>query len=165
MELWRDIPGWEGYYQVSNHGRVRSVTRVIRGATYKGKLLKQVADKDRRMRVNLSKDSKVHLQVVAALVAKTFIGPRPDGAEVRHLDGNPMNNVATNLAYGSKSLNTFDSIRHGTHNNARKTHCKHGHELSGDNLIMLSGNRRWCRTCKRDAAARYRANRKKELLK
>jgi hypothetical protein len=52
---------------------------------------------------------------VHRLVASAFAGECPYGLEVRHLDGNSMNNSASNLRYGTKSENTYDAIRHGTH--------------------------------------------------
>lgn len=53
---------------------------------------------------------------VHTLIAETFVGPRPfTGAEVRHLDGNQLNNDPSNLAWGSRADNVQDAIRHGTH--------------------------------------------------
>jgi hypothetical protein len=51
---------------------------------------------------------------VHALVCEAFHGPRPEGQEVRHLDGNPANNNASNLRWGTHSENVIDSINHGT---------------------------------------------------
>ena len=49
------------------------------------------------------------------MVADAFHGPCPAGLEVRHLDGNKLNNAAGNLCYGTKSQNTYDAIAHGKH--------------------------------------------------
>lgn len=51
--------------------------------------------------------------MVHQLVALTFLGPRPKGQEVRHLDGDPLNNAVTNLAYGTRSENILDVMRIG----------------------------------------------------
>ena len=56
---------------------------------------------------------------VHRLVAHCFVGARPDGKETRHIDGNKLNNAASNLTYGTKSENTFDAMRHGKHSNLR----------------------------------------------
>lgn len=50
---------------------------------------------------------------VHALIAATFIGPRPENADIRHLDGNPLNNVVENLAYGSRRENILDTYNNG----------------------------------------------------
>ena len=87
---------------------------------------------------------------VHVLVLETFYGPRPEGYVARHLDGNPGNNHPGNLAWGTFSENNHDSVRHGTHRNARKTHCVQGHELTPDNLYKSKRNRRDCRQCQLD---------------
>ena len=78
---------------------------------------------------------------VHKLVMLAFEGPRPEGMEVRHLDGNKLNNAYSNLKYGTKSENQFDSITHGTnhwangdHSYANRTHCNEGHEFTEDNI-------------------------------
>jgi hypothetical protein len=64
-------------------------------------------------------------EYVHRLVLRAYVGPCPDGQEVRHLDGNPANNSVANLAYGTRSENIADMHGHGTarvgekHHNAR----------------------------------------------
>lgn len=116
-EEWRPIPGYNGVYEVSNLGNVRSWTKASGG-----KLLKpRVSDKGYRyvdLRVhawrNGSPRRKIH-----HLVALAFHGPRPEGTLVCHDDGNPANNQASNLKYGTASDNALDAIRHGTHGGLR----------------------------------------------
>ena len=116
-EVWKDIPGYEGRYQASNQGRIRSVDRVIpwgRGGSrfINGKVLKPAGQKTTpHLRVVLghgAPGSTVH-----SLIALTFIGPCPSGQEVRHLDGNPLNNCVDNLAYGTRRENILDVLRIG----------------------------------------------------
>lgn len=109
QEVWKDIPGYEGKYQASNMGNIRSVERVIQRAngttcTIKQRVLKQTS-KAGYPHVNLgyNKTKKVH-----ALVALTFIGDRPCKADVRHKDGNKDNNKLSNLEYGTRSENNLD---------------------------------------------------------
>lgn len=113
-ERWLPVPGYEGYYEVSDRGSVRSVDRVtthgrrrksqpIRGNYAKGYLL-----------VQLNKDGEVRMAGVHTLVAAAFIGPRPDGLHVCHNDGQRDNNVLSNLRYGTPESNQADRKLHGT---------------------------------------------------
>lgn len=66
--------------------------------------------------------------------------------EVCHNDGNPANNVVTNLRWDTKKANARDRLMHGNDKNARKTHCPHGHKYDAANTY-LSPSGRHCRTC------------------
>lgn len=116
-EVWKDIPGYEGKYQASDQGRIRSIDRYVkcaRGANrlMRGRVLKPAASKyDPHLSVVLGKGkpgSAVH-----KLVALAFLGPRPKGQDIRHLDGNPKNNSLENLAYGTRAENIYDVTRIG----------------------------------------------------
>ena len=155
-EEWRDIPGYEGYYQVSNHGEVRSLPRVVirkdgKKMPLKGKTLRSFLDKDGYPRVNLRKVGAITQHPVHRLVLLAFLGGCPDGMQVLHGDGNPANNVISNLKYGSASENGRDSVRHGTHRNTRKSECPRGHVLEGRNLMpsALKNDNRDCLACNR----------------
>lgn len=120
-EIWKDIPGYEGSYQASSLGRIRSVDRCITQKSryglpvtrkLKGRVLRPSGSKkDPHLFVALGhgkNGSTVH-----SLVAATFLGPCPPGCEVRHLDGDPLNNRIDNLAYGNRSENILDVYRVG----------------------------------------------------
>ena len=116
-EVWKDIPGYEGKYQASDQGRIRSVDRRVRCAhgayrLMRGRVLKPAASKyNPHLLVVLghgNPGSPVH-----QLVALTFHGSRPKGQDVRHLDGDPKNNRADNLAYGTRTDNILDVYRIG----------------------------------------------------
>lgn len=125
-EQWKSIPGYEGFYSVSNFGRVRSEDRIIKYNTNprfkdrihkaKGQILNPSIDNAGKgyYRVTLSKSSKLKFFQVHRLVMLAFIGERPNGFEIRHIDGNCRNNCLNNLTYGTKSENMQDAIRHGT---------------------------------------------------
>lgn len=86
---------------------------------------------------------QIHRLVIAA-----FVGPAPsDAHEVCHIDGNPGNNRAENLRWGTRSDNLRDAVRHGTHFNSSKTHCKWGHEFTEDNTYKRPSGGRQCRAC------------------
>lgn len=118
-EIWKPIPGYEGYYEVSSYGRVRSVDRTIRTASgelrrHVGQILKFEVDKDNYRRVGLFRGGLRSRQRVHRLVALVFCGKPSEGQEVRHLDGDPANNRVENLRWGSQSENRQDSVAHGT---------------------------------------------------
>lgn len=95
------------------------------------------------------------------MVCEAFHGLRPEGMEVRHLDGNSQNDAASNLAWGTRSENIRDAVRHGTHNMTRKTHCKHGHEFTPENTQSRpNGGGRRCMTCRRADTQTYIARRR-----
>lgn len=152
-EIWKAVPGYEGHYEVSNLGEVQSLKR---GSTRT--LSMSRVNRDGYRRVDLYLDNVSTTVSVHVLVARAFIGPMPANQEVRHLDGNPANNSLTNLRYGTSSQNKSDTVLHGKHHNAIKTHCSSGHEFSCENTYF-AGRRRMCRTCNRQAVARYK-NRK-----
>lgn len=110
MEQWKDIPGYEGRYQVSDFGNVRSVDRHVRLSTLQGATQRLARGKTLRSAPNASGHLSVVLgrgntRNVHALVALTFLGPRPDKHEVLHIDSNPANNALTNLRYGTRGEN------------------------------------------------------------
>lgn len=126
VEQWRDIPGYEGYYQVSSEGRVKSLPRkVARGGnilSVNGKMLRAGRTGKNYLMVVLSKEGVGKSKEIHTLVAEAFLGPKPPGMVIRHLDGDKHNNRADNLAYGTLSDNTRDSVKHGTHTTISERH-------------------------------------------
>ena len=117
-ETWRDIPGYEGLYQVSDSGRVRSLDRYIEYSNgklvfYKSKIIKQSEDKHGRMVLGLYKNKNRKNYFVHSLVALAFIGERPKDHVVAHCDGNNKNNDLSNLRYDTVRENSIDVFRHG----------------------------------------------------
>lgn len=153
-EIWLPISGYEGLYEVSSLGRVRSLPR----PRAKGGPLALPPDFHGRLHVTLYKAGVQKVAQVHRLVANAFLGPLPPGMETRHLDGNPVNNAASNLTYGTRSENQHDSIRDGTHKEARKTHCPAGHPYDDENTYVDPVGNRHCRACRR-AFDRRRATR------
>lgn len=164
IEEWRAIPGFEGSYEVSNMGQIRSLDRVVRrkdGRTcrYPGKILKPHDNPDHSpyLTVNLSKGNKYQRSYIHALVLEAFVGKRPPGMECCHGDGGPHDNRVSNLRWGTPLENNLDILRHGHHENANKTHCIHGHEYTPENTVRVKKypTRRWCRECMRARSREY----------
>lgn len=110
-EDWRFSPSFPDY-EVSSLGRVRSHRRA--GLV---KAMKPSPDTKGRLQVSLTlpDGSRKRTIGVHRLVAEAFLGPKPQGQVIRHLDGNASNNSLANLSYGTRSENTYDSIDHRTH--------------------------------------------------
>ena len=111
-EIWREVPGYEGYYSVSSFGRVRR-DKPYRSTTT-GLVLRAFDGGDGYLRVRLSKENVGSNHFVHVLVAAAFLGPKPRECEVRHGNGVRNDPRLSNLCYGTKSENYKDSVLHGT---------------------------------------------------
>lgn len=157
-ERWLPVLGFEGFYEVSDLGRVRSLPREVqngRGAMVAGgALLSPTADRSGRQVVRLSVRNQATTRLVHRLVLESFLGPRPDGMEACHGDGNPGNNRLSNLRWDTHESNMGDQRRHGTNHNSRKNRCKHGHPLEAPNLkpAQAAKGGRSCLACSREYA-------------
>lgn len=128
IEEWRAVVGFEGSYEVSDLGRVRSLDRVEHfqrvdarsgklvsvSRRHKGVLLvPEKVKKSGYLRVQLGKGNKLY---VHALVLTAFTGPCPDGFEGCHGDGDRTNNREPNLRWDTRRENVADMVKHGTAN-------------------------------------------------
>lgn len=170
QEQWRTVVGYEGLYEVSNQGRVRSLDRVIHQANgdrhVQGRVLRQTPRKEGHLQVEVRTSGRETRRAakVHQLVAEAFHGPRPPGMVCRHLNGDPTDNRPENLRWGTHRENALDTTRHGRNRNANRTHCPYGHPYDATNTYRTPDGRRECRTCKyarlRAAAARRREERR-----
>lgn len=119
LEIWKDIKGYNGLYQVSNFGRVKSLKRICNKGkgNYNRKekirkllIQKKVNCKTDYWRVGLSKNSKVTYYAVHRLVAVAFIENPDNKPYVNHKDGNGLNNRAENLEWVTNSENQLYSL-------------------------------------------------------
>jgi DNA-binding transcriptional regulator YiaG len=116
VEEWRDVPGFEGLYQASNTGKIRSYDRLVtekggKVRLHRGCTLYQGRAASGYPSVNLYVGGQRTTTTVHRLVMATFIGPCPDNHEVNHCDGNKCNNNLENLEYVTHSRNQQHSIR------------------------------------------------------
>lgn len=160
-EVWKEIPGYEGFYEASNLGRVRSMERWVRASRTTdtlrlspAKLRSLSTKKSGHIKVSLYREGKERTHHVHSLVLTTFVGPRPEGKEACHNNGVPSDNSLTNLRWDTKRENNLDKGRHGTDHKRNRTHCPRGHELKQPNLVngdFLKGYRN-CKACSRERA-------------
>lgn len=154
--------GHDGY-MVSNLGRIMSFRRK------QPAILKGVVGKRgyRTIGVPIG-DGRYRMRYVHQLVADAFNGTRPtDGGcyEVRHLNGDKLDNRAVNVRWDRASENRYDLVRHGVHHNANKTECPSGHPYDEANTYSPPSRplARYCRACDRahkDEVAAARAIRR-----
>jgi hypothetical protein len=112
-ERWRPVVGWEGNYEVSDRGRVRSL--IANGSKRtKPRILKGTIQPRGYVQFCLTKNGKENGRFGHNLVMEAFVGPKPDGHEVCHWDGYRTNNRLGNLRYGTPLDNYADRDRHGT---------------------------------------------------
>jgi len=128
MEEWKDIPGYEGIYQASTNGRIRTAegkttwtakhgTRVWKQRIMKQKFMTRKGTERKDARICLWKDGTCKTLLVSRVVALTWCAGYADGLTVNHIDGNPENNRAENLEWVSLA----DNIRLGFENGLYKT--------------------------------------------
>lgn len=155
-ETWLPVVGYEGFYEVSDMGRVRGVDRLTRDSrgwtrAIKGRIRIPCAQKSGHLGVSLSKDGDTRVERVHRLVLTSHLRPPMAGEVCRHLDGDPANNHIGNLAWGSVQENTRDTVRHGHHHLTLRRECPRGHKLEAPNLVAfeLKHGHRKCRACHR----------------
>lgn len=114
MEIWRDIEGYEGLYQVSNEGRIKDLNYRGKGkeVILKGTNQTNGQTNYKRTVVRLCKDGTGKDYKLHFLVAKTFI-PNPNNYKcINHIDGNPLNNNVNNLEWTTQKKNVAHAIDH-----------------------------------------------------
>ena len=133
-EYWQDINEYEGLYQVSNCGRVKSLDRTVhykngKRHLHKGLILAPLPTHHGYVRVCLRKPDNIKYRFIHQLVLESFIGKSPLGYQVNHIDGNKQNNYVGNLEYITPSGNRHHAYQTGLqkpirgidHHNAKLT--------------------------------------------
>lgn len=123
-EHWRDIRGWEGIYQVSDRGRIRSLDRVIerrdtdngqqghyRYQKIRGTVLVSHHNQSGYPAIHLTRQRKRRTRVIHQLVLEAFVGPRPAGYDCNHKDGDKTNNHLDNLEWVTRRENILHAQR------------------------------------------------------
>lgn len=137
-EIWKDIPGYEGYYQASSLGRIKGKTRLVKH--YQGGNL---VVKERTLKLNtvgpyvsvlLSKEGK-HITFLAHRIIAALFVPNPDNKpNVNHKDFNPYNNEADNLEWTTQQENITHSVNAGRNVKGETHGC---HKLTEDQVRKI----------------------------
>lgn len=117
IEEWRSVGSYPGY-EASSTGRIRA----LRSGVLVIVPSRLMANGYRY--VSIRQNGRRKTTTVHSLVTEAFHGPRPDGMQVRHLDGTRTNNAPENLRWGTASENAYDSVRHGTHHMVRRVRAR-----------------------------------------
>lgn len=154
IEEWRPVVGYEGYYEVSNLGRVRSLVRMVRNRwglfPRRGVVLKPGPTADGHLNVVLCREGRRDTQSVHRLVLSAFVGPCPPRHEGAHWDRDPSNNHLSNLRWATKSQNYDDRRRHGTDNAG----ARHGIavDLTKEDIVVIRRLLAECRATQAELA-------------
>ena len=131
-EQWLPVPGFKHLYEVSDLGRVRTINT--------GRIKKPTADKkDGRTSVLLWRENKYKLRRIGRIVLRAFKGDPKSGEECCHNDGNPANNILTNLRWDTAQNNQRDRVKHGTSNRGER--CAAAKLTEKQVLDILKDNR------------------------
>ena len=136
MEIWKDIPGYENLYQVSNLGNIRRIL-FINNQVQKKKItiIKKQINKRNRIQASLYKNGKRKNLLVHRLVAMAFLDNPNNYPEVNHIDGNSLNNNVDNLEWCTKKYN----MQHAYDNNLN--HFKEHNKKTSKPIIRNDGKK------------------------
>ena len=156
VEEWRSVVGWEGLYEVSSLGRMRSLDRPPMNGrrANKGRVLKAVPNGTKGdPHVILTDGVRRWGCHVHVLVARAFIGPRPDRLDVCHKNSINADNRLVNLRYGTRTSNALDRVAAGNDHHAASATCRQNHPWTEANTgwkpgLTKDGDARMWRYCK-----------------
>ena len=137
-EIWKDVKGFEGYYQVSNMGRVRSVDRGVAYSNgtihhHKSRILKGSPNYQGYLQVNLLRGGKAKHISIHRLVALHFVDGYADGLQINHKDENKLNNIADNLEWCTEDYNQ----KYGTGRLRRTESYKRGEYVKRCKVLVV----------------------------
>ena len=146
-EEWRDIPGYEGFYQVCNTGKIRGLDRVVKGAKglnykIKGKITRETKNHLGYIKVRLHKDGVRRELALHRIVAMCFVLNESNNKEVNHLDGNKLNNHYKNLEWCNRSDNMKHAFSIGLISN--KGENAPSRKLTGEEVLYIRSSKDGC---------------------
>lgn len=164
-EKWLPIPGFEGLYEISDRGSIRTLPRPRRAKGGTTSLLPTRIMRQHRIgraggywATYLTPQSGPRKRVFAHVaVLEAFVNPRPDGQHACHNDGDMTNNHVDNLRWDTPSANMIDRVQHGNHFAANRELCAKGHPYDRiERYPDGSFKQRYCNTCKQESKRAHR---------
>jgi hypothetical protein len=140
MEIWKDVKGYEGIYQISSLGRLKVKLKFRKYRDYNEKILNPTKDKDGYLRTALTKDNKKQMKTIHRLVAETFLENNLNYPVVNHINGIKDDNRVENLEWCSVLQNNLHAIKLGFKKspNGEKHHmCK----ISSKEVLEIKENK------------------------
>lgn len=147
VEEWRPVPGYEGVYEASSLGRIRSLKRLVefpdgrKSYWIAGRILKQQMGTHEHLQVDLSVEGVRRRYDVHYLVCCAFYGPRVAPNECCHNDGIPTNNESSNLRWGTRESNMQDRLTHGVSNRGSRNGMSKLTELQATRIKKSASGR------------------------
>lgn len=156
MEEWRDVLGYEGYYQASSEGRIRSLDRYcyyVNGRVdfIKGQIKSQRPRKDGYMQVNLCRDSKKVCLAVHQVIWEAFKGKRTKGMHICHNNSQCQDNRIENLREDTCAGNFRDKIENGT---SPRGENQGSHKLTAEQILAIRADPRQQKTIAKEYGIR-----------
>lgn len=158
MTEWRGVADFEGLYEVSDDGRVRSLPRIVNTRNPHGPIVRlapgrilKPAIRNGYVEVSLRRPGcRPKILKIHRLVLESFVAPCPVGQETRHLNGDSQDNRVRNLKWGTSTENAYDRVLHGTHCKTSRQVCPRKHQLGSFNLdpSQFAVGRRSCWACR-----------------
>jgi len=139
-EIWKSILGYEGIYEISNLGNVKSLSKIVGKNTRGEVILKPAIDRKGYLFVSLTKNKiskccRIHRLIAIAFIENSFNKPQID-----HIDGNPLNNSVDNLKWSTQKENLnnpiFKKRNSISHLGQRPVNCKKVYKVDEDNNVV-----------------------------
>lgn len=145
VEIWKPIKDFEGYYEVSNFGRIKALERLVENNGGMQKRHEKILKPDKAKRkngeyyiVSLCKNKKIYKKLVHRIVAETFI-PNPENKPVvDHIDTDPSNNFVTNLRWATAKENALNPLSRINNSKSKIGHPYHSYERTEEIRKKLS---------------------------
>jgi hypothetical protein len=141
MEVWKDVPGYEGLYQASNIGRIKSLVKWDGNHWTKEKIMSFHKDKKGYIKSSLSKDGKHKTIYVHQIICKTFIPSIENKPHINHKDGNKQDNSVNNLEWCTQQENNIHRFKVLGYKISDETKKKMSLRMRGKNNPMYGTNR------------------------
>jgi len=140
MEIWKDVKGYEGIYQISNLGRLKVKLKFRKCRSYNEKTLNPSKDKDGYLRTALTKNGKKQMKIMHRLVAETFLENNLNYPVVNHINGIKDDNRVENLEWCSVLQNNIHAIKSGL-KKSKKGENHHMCKLSSKDVLDIKENK------------------------